>query len=71
MKPDEIRNARKSLGLSQHGLADAMAMGKWGFQSIGKWERGEKPMPAHYALIVKMLLQKARNTDNNTDKADD
>lgn len=56
MTPIQLRDARKSLGLSQHGLAEAMAMGKWGFQSVGKWERGEKPIPAHYILIVKMLL---------------
>lgn len=28
-------------------------MGRWGFQSVGKWERGEKPIPPRVALAIK------------------
>lgn len=55
MTPEEFRIARKDLGLTQHGVAEALGMGRWGFQSVGKWERGEKPIPQTVALAMKGL----------------
>lgn len=50
MKPDDIRTARKALGLTQHALAEALHMGKWGWQTISAWESGRKPVPADLHL---------------------
>lgn len=59
MIANELRAARKSLGLTQHGLADALGMGTWGFQSIGKWENGKVPIPDTVAVTIGLLLKAA------------
>lgn len=58
MTPADFRNARKALGLTQHALAEALGMGRWGFQSVGKWERGESPIPRQIALAIHGLQAK-------------
>lgn len=58
MTPDELRAARKRLGLTQHGLAGALRMGKWGFQSVAKWEKGEIPVPGPAAVAVELMLER-------------
>lgn len=54
MTPADLRTARKSLGLTQKGLAEALRMGKHGWQAISKWERddfnGSIPGPVTLAL---------------------
>lgn len=54
MTPADLRVARKSLGLTQKGLAEALRMGKHGWQTISKWERddfdGTIPGPVTLAL---------------------
>jgi transcriptional regulator with XRE-family HTH domain len=59
MTPEELRSARKTLGLTQHGLAEALRMGKWGFQSVAKWEKGEIPVPGPVSVAVELLADKA------------
>lgn len=56
MTAAEFRNARKALGLTQHGLAEALGFGKWGFQTIGKIERGEAPITDRTAAAIRALL---------------
>lgn len=54
MTPTDLRAARKSLGLSQKALAEALRMGKHGWQTISKWESddfdGAIPGPVTVAL---------------------
>lgn len=54
MTPADLRAARKTLGLTQSGLAEALRMGKHGWQTISKWERdgfnGAIPGPVTLAL---------------------
>lgn len=57
---DAFRAARKSLGHTQHTLAEALFMGKWGFQTIGKWERGEREIPDRIAKAIAYLLEQAK-----------
>ena len=45
MEPADLRTARHALGLSQHALAEALGMGRWGWQTISKWENGRWPIP--------------------------
>lgn len=57
MTPANLRTARKRLGLTQHGLAEALRMGRWGFQSVAKWEKGEIPIPGPVAVAVELMLE--------------
>lgn len=56
MTADQFRTARRALGLTQHGLAEALGFGKWGFQTIGKIERGEAPITDRTAATIRALL---------------
>lgn len=57
MQPDALRAARKALGLTQKGLAGELRMGKWGWQSISKWEGGEVPIPGPAQVAIELLLK--------------
>lgn len=54
MTPADFRAARKALGYSQKEMAEALQMGKWGWQTISKWEgdgfEGEIPGPVQVAV---------------------
>lgn len=54
MTPAEFRAARKALGLTQKSLAEALRMGKHGWQSVSKWEsdsfEGSIPGPVQVAM---------------------
>jgi transcriptional regulator with XRE-family HTH domain len=67
MKPFQFRSARKGLGLTQHELAKSLGMGKWGFQSVGKWERGEKPIPYSIQLAVEALVNRSLKMEKSND----
>lgn len=58
MTPADLRTARKTLGLTQHGLAEALRMGKWGFQSVAKWEKGEIPVPGPVQVAVELMVER-------------
>lgn len=57
MTPADLRAARKRLGLTQHGLAEALRMGKWGWQTISKWENGDTPVPGPAQVAIELLLK--------------
>ena len=56
MTGDELRAARKSLGFTQHRMADALGFGKWGFQTVAAMEKGQSPIHRTTELAVKALL---------------
>jgi DNA-binding transcriptional regulator YiaG len=55
MTPAELHAARKALGLTQHGLAEALHMGKHGWQSVSAWERGTRDIPGPVKVAVECL----------------
>jgi len=55
MTPDQLRDTRKRLGLTQHSMAIALGMGTWGWQSIAKFERGVRPISDGFAAKVARL----------------
>lgn len=59
MTPADLRSARHSLGLTQHGLAEVLRMGKWGFQSVAKWEKGEVHIPGPVAVAMELMVDRA------------
>lgn len=59
MTPDDLRAARKTLGMTQKKLAEALRMGKWGAQSVAKWEKGLLDVPGPITLGIEFLLKDA------------
>lgn len=57
MTPTELRAARKRLGLTQHGLAEALRMGKNGWQSISRWEQDGNTVPGPAQVAIECLLE--------------
>jgi DNA-binding transcriptional regulator YiaG len=58
--PHDFRTARKALGLSQHALAEALGMGRWGWQTISKWENGRWPIPKNMPTKLERLTKNTR-----------
>lgn len=61
VKPADLRNARKRLGLTQHGLAEALRMGKHGWQSISRWEQDGNTVPGPAQVAVEALLAEVQD----------
>jgi DNA-binding transcriptional regulator YiaG len=60
MTPEELRKARKRLGLSQAGLAEALRMGANGGRTVRRWELGEIPITGPASVAIELLEQKAK-----------
>ncbi len=60
LTPSDLRTARKRLGLSQHGLAEALRMGKHGHQTVSAWERDDnaRGVPGPVQIAVEGMLVK-------------
>ena len=57
MTPEQFRDVRKTLGLTQKALAEALRMGRHGWQSISKWESGDNPIPGPVTVAIEYLLR--------------
>lgn len=55
MTADQLRDTRKRLNMTQHAMASALGMGRWGWQSIAKFERGTWPISDGFAAKVARL----------------
>lgn len=66
MTPDEFITARKALGHTQHAMAEALNMGKHGWQTVSKWERGKQPIPGPIEKLVGLLLTLNPSTEPMT-----
>jgi transcriptional regulator with XRE-family HTH domain len=62
MTPADLRKARKRLGLSQHGLAEALRMGIHGHQTVSKWEADDntRGVPGPVQVAVEAMLRNKR-----------
>lgn len=56
MTSEQFRMARKTLGHTQHTMAEALNMGIWGWQTVGKWETGKQSIPGPIEKLVSILL---------------
>ena len=56
MTPNEFQDARKAMGHTQHSLADALLMGRHGWQSISAWENGRQSIPGPVEVAMMHLL---------------
>ena len=59
MTPADLRAARKRLGLTQHGLAEALRMGKNGWQSVSRWEQDGATIPGPVQVAVESMFSNA------------
>lgn len=58
MTGKQLKAARKRLGLSARGLADALEMpGRWADRTVRRWESGELDVPGPVVVAVRGLLQ--------------
>ncbi len=67
MKPEDVKDARKQLGLTQAGLARALRMGANGERQVRRWEDGVVPIsgPASVALEALLSGWRPSNSPNN------
>jgi DNA-binding transcriptional regulator YiaG len=57
MAPAELREARKRLGLSQSGLAEALGLGPNGDRTIRRWESGRRPISGPAQVAIGLMLR--------------
>lgn len=62
MTPADLRRARKRLGLTQKGLAEALRMGTHGWQTISAWESDSntRGVPGPAQVAIEALLKEVR-----------
>ena len=58
MTPADLRAARKRLGLSTNGLAEALRLGKGGGRTVRRWESGQSEISGPVSLAIEMLLER-------------
>lgn len=56
MTPDQVREARQRLGLTQSQLADLLRMGDNGKRQVRRWEAGETPVSGPASVAIEALL---------------
>ena len=57
MTPSDLKSARKSLGLTQAGLAVMLRMkGTHSPDTVRKWERGALDIPGYVIVIIDLAL---------------
>ena len=54
MTPDELKSARKSLGLSAEGFA--RIVGVESGRTVRRWEAGDRDIPGPVQVLAKALL---------------
>lgn len=60
MTPATLRTARKTLGLSANGLAQALRLGKGGGRTVRRWEAGDTPISGPAQVAIEAMLEKAK-----------
>jgi DNA-binding transcriptional regulator YiaG len=56
MSPDDVRDARKALGVSQAGLAELLRAGKNGDRQVRRWEDGDLTVSGPASVAIEALL---------------
>jgi DNA-binding transcriptional regulator YiaG len=56
MTSADLRAARKTLDLSQSGLAEVLRLGPNGERTIRRWEAGDIPVTGPASLAIELLL---------------
>lgn len=67
MNPHEVRDARLSMGLTQHELAVLLRMGGDGKRSVRRWEAGDREISGPASVAIEALLTGWRPGDLDVD----
>lgn len=59
MTPADLKAARKALGLSQAGLAEALRLGPNGQRTIRRWEAGDIPVTGPASVAIEAMIREA------------
>lgn len=60
MTPAQIRKARRTLGLSQNQMAEAVGLrGRDSARTVRRWEHGDFKPSGAVVMIIKQLLKEA------------
>ena len=62
MTPTDFQALRKSMGHTQHTLAESLGMGAHGWQTISAWENGKRDIPGP----VKIAMDHLANCQSST-----
>lgn len=54
MRPEQIKQARKSLGLTQAKMAAVMGIGT---RKLERWEGGHSPISAEGGALLRLLVE--------------
>jgi DNA-binding transcriptional regulator YiaG len=58
MTPAELKAARKALGLTQQGLADALRLtGPYAKDTVRSWESGRRPISGPVQVAVEAMIK--------------
>lgn len=57
MTPEQVKEARRRLGLTQTQLAKRLRMRGNGARQIRAWERGEAPITGPASLAIEYMLK--------------
>jgi DNA-binding transcriptional regulator YiaG len=57
MTPAELRAARKTLGLTLTGMAEALRLGPNGERTIRRWERGDVSITGPASVALEYMLR--------------
>lgn len=62
MTHDEFKKALKTLGFTYCIAAKRLHMdSKWGWQTVGRWARGELPVPGPVQAAIELMLQEEQD----------
>lgn len=67
MTAQEVRAARRALGMTQDQLANALRMGGDGKRAVRRWEAGDRHISGPASVAIKFMLEAAgcnRSTDS-------
>lgn len=71
MTPEDIKSARKQLGLTQAELAAWLELsGKYAARTVRSWEAGEKPISGPARVAIRAFLAGFRPTEREDPPAD-
>lgn len=56
MLPDEVRDARRAMGLTQHDLAVLLRMGGDGKRAVRRWETGDRHISGPASVAIEAML---------------
>ena len=68
MLPDEVRDARRTMGLTQHDLAVFLRMGGDGKRAVRRWEAVDRHISGPASVAIEAMLTGWRPRETTLDE---